>query len=293
MASVVNRLGGHAQEPVAAEVALEGNPGVIPTGKIQDIVWNQWRTAGTGTYANNRITFVYPDQEQIWLNNWNITANTTTTAAQVYEVPMQRGTVTYNTTFTNQQNYVWTEWQYTGNQVIQQYREHRYFENRTPEEERAYQDRLQARREERSRLRLEEEARANAHRIKRAAAHDRGMELLEMILTPEEKLMSERAGGNVLIVRGNLGGLYEIDISDGRGVHGNIVEIDEHECRLGNICVAPMMRVDTGMLPLADGYVGQYLAIKHDEKTFRYTGNWSYRRECKMPDVPILGQQAA
>lgn len=293
MASVVNRLGGHAHEPVAAEVALEGNPGVIPTSKIQEIVWGQWHHVGTGSYTSNRINFVYPDQERIWHNNWYITANTTTTAAQVYEVPMQRGTVTYNTTFTAQQNYVWSEWQYTGNQVIQQYRQHRYFEDRTPEEERAYQDRLQGQREAASRRRLEAETRQRAANEQLAVAHERGMELLEMILTDEEKLLRAAKGGAALVVRGNLGGLYEIDISDGRGVHGNVTEVDEHGCRLGNICVAPKMYLDDGRLPLADGYVGQYLSIKHDEETFRNTGNWSFRRVCAQPGVPILGQRAA
>lgn len=98
---------------------------------------------------------------------------------------------------------------------------------------------------------------------------------------------------DVLVVRGSEGGLYEIDISQGRGVHGNIVEIDEHGCRLGTICVAPRMYLEDGVMPLSDGYIGQYLAIKHKEGEFRETGNWSYRRECQQPNVPILGERAA
>ena len=95
-------------------------------------------------------------------------------------------------------------------------------------------------------------------------------------------------------MRGSDGGLFVIEL---RGVHGNIREVDEHGCVLGRVCVAPgMYDHEYGVaLPTPDGWVGQYLAIKADEQSLRRTGNWSGRRACQHPDVPMLrrGERAA
>jgi hypothetical protein len=163
-------------------------------------------------------------------------------------------------------------------------------ERETAEQEQARLDREQQRREEASRHRLELEARREAEALVRAEAHARGMELLEMIMSDEEKALMSIAG--IIHVRGSEGGLYEIHTGD-YGVHGNIHQVDEHGCKLANLCVAPRMRVETGTLPLSDGYVGQYLAIKHNEAELRDHANFSFRRECTQPNVPILGQREA
>jgi hypothetical protein len=120
-------------------------------------------------------------------------------------------------------------------------------------------------------------------------AQIRGLELLHMILTDEQQAQYDLNG--MVPVRGSLGGMYEIETLYG-GVHGNITKVDEHGCRLGRICVAPRMRVDGRALPLADGWVGQLLAIKTDEDAFIQTGNWSSRQPCRHPDVPILASVA-
>jgi hypothetical protein len=53
--------------------------------------------------------------------------------------------------------------------------------------------------------------------------------------------------------------------------------VDEHGCVLGRVCVAPGMYDGDAdaYLPLADGWVGQYLALKFNEEALRATGNWS------------------
>lgn len=146
------------------------------------------------------------------------------------------------------------------------------------------QEEYQRRREEQSRREL-------AQAQKREGAQKRALELLKMILTPEEKLIWENTGN--IAVRGSDGGLYEIDTGYG-GVHGNVYEVDGHGCRLASLCAAPdMMDVDPELgrmsLPLADGWVGQYLTLKHNEREFTARANYGQRRECRHPGIPVLG----
>lgn len=147
------------------------------------------------------------------------------------------------------------------------------------EERQRRADLAQRAREELSRRRL-------AEQVRMKGAQDRGMALLEMILTPEERVWRDQHPGNIF-VRGSDGGMYEIEQTS---VHGNIRQVDEHGCVLGRVCVAPQMfDYDAKKaLPLADGWIGQYLAIKHNEAEFRARGNWSVRRECAQPNVPVL-----
>jgi hypothetical protein len=193
-------------------------------------------------------------QNYVW-SDWNITSSSTSTTLNV-------------------QGHVWQDW-LSRDPVEYQWRQP------TPEtaaERQARADRLQAERE-----RLARESLAAQKRME--GAQERGMELLLSILTAEERAWHDQHGE--FMVRTESGRIYVIEK---RGVHGNIRETDEHGCLLGRICVAPgMMDHEAGLsLPLADGWLGQYLAIKHNEEALRTIGNWSSRGPCRQPDVPIL-----
>lgn len=143
-------------------------------------------------------------------------------------------------------------------------------------------DAAQRRREEASRLRLAEQERQRG-------AQERASELFAMLLTPEELASWEAQRRALVRVRGQGNTLFLIETTN--SVHGNVTETDEHGCRLGNVCVAPDM-YDTGVdtyLPLADGWIGQLMAIRHDLEHFRNRGNWSRRQECgrRVAAVPL------
>lgn len=164
-------------------------------------------------------------------------------------------------------------------------------ERETQEQEAARLLREQERRDEIQRMREEQSRRRLAEQARIDGAQARALELLEMILSPEERLY--RAEHGEIMVRGSAGGMYVIEERD--SVHGNVRQVDEHGCLLGRICVAPQMYDrEAGLaLPLADGWVGQYLAIKHDELLFRQKGNWSSVRPCQQPGVPSLAAARA
>lgn len=182
--------------------------------------------------------------------------------------------ITYSTTttFTNFRDAVWGAWQQQPATPAPY---------RTPEEIQADADAAQARREEASRREL-------AARAARAEAEDRAMELLMALLTEEET--RHFIEHDEIQVRSEHGNLYVIEK---RGVHGNIRQVDEHGCLLGRICVAPRMRDEQQRtLPYADGWIGQYLMLKHDEDLIIGRGNWSFRKPCQHPQVPILAVAA-
>jgi hypothetical protein len=147
---------------------------------------------------------------------------------------------------------------------------------RTIEQEQAYQDRLQAQREERSRRLLAEKARLEG-------AQDRALVLLESLVSEDERPLEE-----LIQLVGSDGQLYRIEMHRDT-VHGNIVRVDEHGCILGRACVAPAMYdQDAGLaLPLADGWVGQYLGLKHDAEGFLSRANWSGMRGCQQPRAVV------
>lgn len=148
-------------------------------------------------------------------------------------------------------------------------------------------DRRQRQREEESRQRLHrEQVRAEAARFE--AAEQRAEQLLEMVLTTVE--LTQWQAEHQVTIRGGSGGRYLVTR---RGVHGNIYEIDEHGCRLRSGCVAPAMYDDQGALPSADGWVGQILAIRHNEELFRATANWSYARACGQRTAIPAGVEVA
>lgn len=228
-------------------------------------------------YETTSNTFKLND---VWYQ-WNDITTTTTLISNEY-INKMWGKWIYNTTTGSTLTYqvqapIWRDW----NQRWE------VNERRTAEQEaehQAYLDRLQEQREAESRRR-------HAEMLRVEGANARAKELLEMVLTPEEREMYERTGE--IHVRGQDGHLYVIDTSHGT-VHGNIRRTDEHGCRLGTVCVQPSMRDDNGKaIPLADGWVGQYLGLKLNTEEFLRPGNWSWRKPCQVPDVPILGQPEA
>jgi hypothetical protein len=138
-----------------------------------------------------------------------------------------------------------------------------------------------AERDRRQRAREEYNAQHLAEQARLTGAQDRAMGLLLALLTPEER--EYHATHDEFLVIGHSGRRYLIGK---HGVHGNIAEVDEHGCRLGRVCVAPGMydRQANLYLPLADGWVGQYLAIKHNEEELRRVGNWSGLHPCRRPE---------
>ena len=203
--------------------------------------------------------------------NWVTTSSTMSATANSIWLGWATNTTTasYNTyTAMTYQDMIWHGWQNTPITPAPY---------RTPEEIQADADAAQARREEASRRQL-------AAKQARAAAEDRAMELLHTLLTEEE--MRHYVEHDEIQVRSQHGNLYVIEK---RGVHGNIRQVDEHGCLLGRICVAPKMYdEDCRTLPYADGWIGQYLMLKHDEDLIIGRGNWSRRADCQQPNVPIL-----
>jgi|SRR5262245_28520927 len=275
----------------AEAVRAMGNPRVIPTRyklarpTAATIQWQQTANAinvattqyvtamntFTTALANTTITTTATTgawtvtRDEMW-NSWINLQNTTTGGVVRYE-------------YTDEQVQTWNRW----NEV-------HYEQVLAPAEAvRVMQeelDRQQAAREERNRQMLAE---AQAISVQRREAHDRAQELFLSLLTDEQR--DQWAQSQAIHVRGSAGGLYEL--RDG-GVHGNISQIDEHGCRLATLCVAPSMRGDDYQaLPTPDGWVGQLLAIRHNEEELVARANFSYRRQCQYPNVPILGQQVA
>jgi hypothetical protein len=148
-------------------------------------------------------------------------------------------------------------------------------------------DRRQREQEARSRRALAERQQREGLAV---VAQSRSVELFQMLLDDEQRL--QWAAAMSVDVRGSSGGLYRIE-GHRETVHGNIVKIDEHGCQLARICVAPAMYDDAGTLPIADGWVGQLLAIRHNEEELKNHGNYSSFRRCQHPGVPILDQLAA
>lgn len=231
---------------------------------------------------------VYPAAGATWSSgtdiwqSWHATVTTATTTTGT-NIDWFNSNYTWTTgariTYNPVQQEVWKQWDqiYTRERETEAQAEARLF----AEQER--RDQHQRWVEEASARRLAEQARI-------AGSHERGLQVLDMILTAEERMY--RLEHQELMVRGSDGGMFVIEE---RGVHGNVRETDEHGCLLGRICVAPrMFDHEAGLaLPLADGWVGQYLAIKHQEAVFRTTGNWSGVRDCQHPDVRLLDARAA
>lgn len=222
-----------------------------------DEVWYSW-TAAT--------TIRIPIRDQVW-HTW--TGNYTT-ATPITSI--------------NYQDVVWDNWIRLPNVHMPPSATYQ-FAPRPYQPTQAELDRQQRQREENSRRQL-----ARAARVE--GAHDKALELLELVLSAEERLW--RTLHQEVMVRGSDGGMY---IVEERGVHGNIRQVDEHGCVLARLCVAPRMyeqHPELGHigLPDPDGWVGQILALKFNESHLREKANFSYMRGCQQPDVPILERVA-
>lgn len=206
-------------------------------------VWNQWIVQGP------RGAVGY----------YNTTTPTTTSANIVWD---QWRDVGYNTTGVVWQEEIWGRWERDEEQLAEMQRQ---------------RDELQARREQQSRERLAREQELMENRL---VAHSRAVELLDALLTEEER--ADRLQTGKITVQGSDGRLYWIE-THRESVHGNIVLTDEHGCMLGRACVAPSMRGESGVLPTPDGWVGQYLGLKFDARQFLSHANWSNQGYCRRP----------
>jgi len=264
----------------AEAVRAMGNPRVIPTRhtlarpSAATITWQQTANAinvATAQYVTAMNTFTTAvtntaniittttagwtvTRDEMW-NSWINLQQTTTGATVRYE-------------YTDEQVYAWNRW----NEI-------HYERVLAPQEAiRVMQeevDRQQRAREEANRFRL---AQLQAAQERATEAHDRAMELFLSLLTEEQRI--QWIESEAVHVRGSAGGLYEI--RGGGGVHGNISLLDEHGCRLANLCVSSeMYDREHGVLPTPDGWVGQLLAIRHDEPHLRQMANMSMRRRCQ------------
>lgn len=166
----------------------------------------------------------------------------------------------YDTVEVTWQNEIWNRWEH---------------DEATRADLQQRQDELQALREQRSREQLAAE---QLRMENRQVAHTRARELLDLVVADEDRV----PGLDLLQVVGSDGNLYRIEMHRPT-VHGNIVQVDGHGCILGRACVAPSMHGDTGVLPTADGWVGQYLGLKFDAAQFLSHANWSGRRPCRVP----------
>lgn len=229
----------------------------IPIRTAPEVVWDltptplstTWQT-WTTTTTNYRITTGNTATWNRWINS------TTTTGATIH----------YDT------NYTWTQWDGLAHEAVR-YPVHEPY---VPTQEEL--DAAQRRREEESARRL-------AAQRQLAFAEDRAMELLRSLLTEEQAAQVEHNGE--IWVDGSAGGIYVIETGAGR-VHGNIRAVDAHGCVLGRLCVQPSMYDGGGAMPIADGFVGQLLAIRHNERALLEKANWSGQRACQQPNVPIL-----
>ena len=209
-----------------------------------------WQSWMGGEYVvATNATATTGDVNYVW-NTWTTSATTST------------GTIAYD------YNYTWQRWERAAADVEEI--------RRLAQQE---LDAVQARREERA-------ARQLADRVRLTGAEERAVALFRSLLTPEQLADFDNPDIHSVTVRGSEGGLYEIE-TDGR-LHGNIKAVDEHGCVLGRLCVAPSMYDGNFTMPTSDGYVGQLLGIKFNEELLVTTGNWSHRRECQQPHVPIL-----
>lgn len=231
--------------------------GGTTTGSTNQQVWNQWR----GNYE------------------WRTAATAATSFARATErmIDAQRPIV-------DDMRRIRDRWHVIAERDRRLYAEIEDAEAHRREREERLRVEAQARREEESR-------RALARAEKMAGAQERALGLLRMILSPEELVLWEQTG--MIHVRGSEGGLYEIDTTR-TSVHGNIYEVDEHGCRLVSLCGAPQMyhqdpELGSIGLPLADGWIGQYLTLKNNEGEMKRKANPGRRFACQHPGVPIIG----
>jgi hypothetical protein len=222
---------------------------------------------------------------------------TTTQAASTWKSWNGR-TYTSITAGTTLPDYVWNTWQgagttstgdYAADGIWRRWDAHTQAYREVAEQDLAEIERQVQRQRERDdaaqRRREDEAAQRLAMRERVRESEERAMALFRSLLTAEQLVDLDDPNTGCVIVRGSEGGLYQLEVDD--RIHGNIVEIDDHGCVLGRLCVAPNMydRSSGVAMPIADGYIGQLLAIRHNEDLLRVVGNWSARRSCQRLTV--------
>ena len=223
-------------------------PTAAATGYSNTAIWHQWVvpsvnfTTATNTYTVTNATAI-TSTEALW-EKWRKSNRYTTTSTTLMW-----------------QDEVWNHW----DRIVL-----------TPEGRRQADDELQARREQQSRERLAAQQEQMENRL---VAHSRALDLLDNLLTPEEQAYRDKH--QKIQIEGSDGNLYWLEMHR-ETVHGNVVRTDEHGCLLGRACVAPSMYGDSGTLPTADGWVGQYLGLKFDAEQFLSHANWSGVRTCRL-----------
>jgi len=234
-------------------------------------------TANTAYTTTGNFTVT---RDEIW-QGWTVGNTTTGTYTQINDMEMARfqdAGIRFD--WTHHPQYYTTE---DAQVVIQQEMVWQGWNDRDQlnREQQLRLDRIQEQREANNR-RLHAEAEARKVRSQEASA--RALELFLGLLTTEQA--AEYTSRGEVTVRGSEGGLFVIETGR-RTVHGNVVEIDAHGCRLARGCVQPAMWADGGeSMPVEDGWVGQLMAIRHDELALRRVANWSNRTGCRRPDQP-------
>ena len=207
------------------------------------------------------MAVAYYNTGQIW-TQWVSTGTTTTTNyTAIWDGWVTSSSTTITGTWSNQtQQYVWNAWEQVEQTQLQR-------------------DELQARREQANRERL---ARQQQQMEDRIVAEARAIELFHELLTNEE--FDDLTVNQRISVTGTDGRLYQLETHRDT-VHGNIVQVDEHGCRLRRACVAPGMYGDRGALPTEDGWIGQLLGLKYDTEQFLSHANWSNHRRCQHENL--------
>lgn len=227
------------------------------TGTINvPVPFAEWNTTGTTT------TWYDAQGMQTWYK-W--TSGTTTSSYVITDEEQQR---------------MWVDWQPYAVRQVEWIR----YQAEQAVYQRAVADREQRERERQSRIELYQ-AQQLKRTEERIMAHARALDLLKLILTPDQQ--QEMQSTRCVTVFGQSGKRYRVEMHR-ETVHGNIVELDGHGCPLRRGCIAPDMYVDSGALPTPDGWVGQVLAIQHNEGELVARANWSDTRRCQQPNVPIL-----
>jgi hypothetical protein len=245
------------------------------TGPHSHTVWRQWANVGYTTTAG-AITMNPTHNHTIAYDPWRDWVQTTTTGT----TGMAGATVRYHyqdeVILGYDPAYTWEAWDEIPHEAV-------HYAQRMVVAPQPTQEELDAA----QRRREEESARRHAAQAKLEGAQERALELLHSLLTEEQLVHLVR--DEEIPVTGSDGGMYVIEAANGR-IHGNIRQVDEHGCVLGRLCVQPVMydQEERASLPSADGHVGQLLAIRFNEAALRERANWSGRRACQQPDVPIL-----
>lgn len=234
----------------------------------------------------NQVVTQTPITWQQWTLNQAVSGSatsisyttTTTPILRTWDDPIQsqtwvqwvRNGTTSTYSITHEQ--LWAAWMRDGGQEW----------HRPPQLDQAELDRRQAAREAESRRVLAE--RQQRQRLAEMA-RERSLELFETLLDDQQRVTWQI--DRQVVVQGSSGGLYRLE-GHGHSVHGNLVQLDEHGCPIARLCVAPEMYDGVRTLPLGDGWVGQLLAIRHDEEALKAKANYSQRRPCQQPGARIL-----